>query len=153
MAKAKKHQKSISNRRARFDYDIKDSYIAGVQLTGAETRAVRQGQVDLKGAYVTVKNDELWLTNATISGSKLAPISEDDKGRGRKLLMTKKEIKQLIELKNQGMTIVPLEILNATKYIKIKVAAAVGKKLYDKRATLKARDASRHIQRYAHIKR
>jgi len=153
MVKAKKHQKSISNRRARFDYAIKDSFVAGVQFTGAETRAVRQGQVDLKGAYVTVKDGELWLTNATISGSQLAPIDEEDKTRGRKLLLNSREIKELMEAKDQGMTIIPLEILNSSKYIKIKIATGVGKKLYDKRAVMKERDASRNIQRYSHIKR
>src|ERR1035438_6500968 len=141
MAKKKKPQKSISNRRARFDYEIKDTLIAGVQLTGAETRAIRQGQADLKGAYVTAKNGELWLTNVTVSGSHLAPIADEDKTRSRKLLMKSREIKQFIEAKDQGNTIVPLEILNSGKYIKIRIATAVGKKLYDKRATLKERDA------------
>jgi SsrA-binding protein len=149
MAKKKKPQKSISNRRARFDYEIKDTLIAGVQLSGAETRAVRQGQADLKGAFVNVKGDELWLANATISGSHLAPISEDDKTRSRKLLVKRKEINQFIEAKNQGKTIVPLEILNGGKYIKVRIATATGKKLYDKRATLRARDAERNIQRYS----
>jgi len=152
MVKKKKPQKSISNRRARFDYEIKDTLIAGVVLSGAETRAVRQGQADLKGAFVNVKNGELWLTNTTISGSHLAPISEEDKTRSRKLLLKSREIKQLIEAKEQGSTIIPLEILNSGKYIKIRIAAGVGKKLYDKRATLKARDADRNIQRYTHHK-
>ncbi len=151
MAKPKKKQpKSISNRRARFDYELKDTLIAGVQLTGAETRAIRQGQADLKGAFVTIKDGELWLTNVTVSGSNMAPIDEADKTRSRKLLARKKEIKQFIDSKEQGMTIVPLEILNSGKYIKVRIAKGVGKKLYDKRATLKERDASRNIQRYTH---
>ena len=148
MVKQKKRQKSISNRRAKFDYEIKDTVIAGVVLTGAETRSIRQGQADLKGAYVTVKGGELWLTNATISGTQLAPINEDDKTRGRKLLLKAREIKQFIDAKDQGMTIIPLEILNGGRYIKIRIAKAVGKKLYDKRASLKAKDDNINIQRY-----
>jgi SsrA-binding protein len=149
MAKPKKRQsKTISNRRARFDYDLKESLIAGLQLTGAETRAIRQGQADLKGAFVTVKNGELFLTNASVSGSHLAPISEEDKTRSRKLLLKSSEIKKLIEAKDQGSTIVPLEILNGGRYIKIRIAQGKGKKLYDKRASLKAQDANRNINRY-----
>lgn len=152
MANQKKKQpKTISNRRARFDYEIKESLIAGIQLTGAETRAIRQGQADLRGAYVTVKNNELWLTNATVSGSHVAPISEEDKTRSRKLLVKQREINHLIEAKGQGLTIMPLEMLNSGKYIKVRIATGVGKKLYDKRATLKARDDKRNIQRYKHI--
>jgi SsrA-binding protein len=150
MAKKKKQQKSISNRRASFDYEIKETLVAGVQLTGAETRAIRQGQADLRGAFVTVKDNELWLTNATVSGSHVAPISEEDKTRGRKILAKRREITRLIEAKKEGMTIIPLEILNSGRYIKIRIATATGKKLYDKRATLKARDDSRNIQRYTH---
>jgi len=149
MVKPKKnHQKSISNRRARFDYDLKESYIAGIELTGAETRAIRQGQADLKGAYVTVKDGELFLTNANISGSHLAPIEDTQKTRSRKLLLNKKEIKELTDTKEQGSTIVPLEIINKTRYIKVRIAKGIGKKNYDKRASLKARDDSRNIARY-----
>ncbi len=148
MVKQKKQPKSISNRRARFDYEIKDTLIAGVQLTGAETRAIRQGQVDIKGSYVTVKDGELWLTNVTVSGSNAAPIEEVDKTRSRKLLIKSREIKEFIEAKDQGSTIVPLEILNAGKYIKVRIGYGKGKKLYDKRAVLKARDDKRDVGRF-----
>jgi SsrA-binding protein len=150
MANAKKSTKSISNRRARYDYDLKDSLVVGIQLSGAETIAIRHGQADLKGAYVTIKNGELWLTNMNVSGSNSAPINEEDKTKSRKLLAKSREILQFMDAKDQGMTIIPLEILNKGRYIKIVIAKGKGKKNYDKRATLKDRDATRAIGRYSH---
>ena len=148
MAKKKKSNKSISNRKARFDYDIKDTLIVGIVLNGAETRAIRQGHVDIKGSYVTVKDDELWLTNVTVSGSNMAPINDEDKTKSRKLLAKRKEINILIESKSRGQTIFPLEILNGGKFIKVRIGYGTGKKLYDKRASLKSKDENRNIQRY-----
>ncbi len=147
MAKQKKHQKSISNRRARFDYDIQDTLIAGVELSGAEVRAIRSGQVDIKGSYVTFRDGELWLTNVTVSGSNHAPISEENKTRSRKLLVKRKEIKELMLAKDKGNTIVPLEILNGSRYIKVRIGFGRGKKLYDKRASLKKKDDMRDAER------
>jgi SsrA-binding protein len=115
----------------------------GIVLTGAETKALRKGHGQLRGAYVTVKDDELWLINATISGLPGVPIPQDSQTRTRKLLAKRKEIDQLIAQKQQGQTIVPLEILTKGRYIKVRVAAGRGKKLYDKRQTLKARSETR----------
>jgi len=147
MAKKKLRQtKTISNRRARYDYELGDSLVVGIELTGAETKALRMGHGQLRGAYVTIKNDELFLINATISGTSGIPINESDQTRARKLLAKRKEIKSLEESKQQGRTIVPLEILTGGHYIKLRIAIGKGKRSYDKRQTMKLRDAKRHIE-------
>ena len=138
---------SIQNRRARADYALDDSLIVGLQLSGAETKSLRMGHGQLRGAYVTVKGDELILINATINGTNGIPIAESDQTRARKILAKRKEITALIAAKQQGQTIVPLEILTKGRYIKLRIAAGRGKKQYDKRQTLKARDEGRDIRR------
>ncbi len=148
MAKKKPATKVISNRRARFDYKLNEPITVGIVLSGAETKAVRNGHAQLKGSYVNILNNELWLINATISGSNAAPISEEDKTRSRKLLASRKEIDELIKAKHNGSSIVPLELLTATKYIKLRIAYGVGNKNYDKRAILKKRDEQRSIQNF-----
>ena len=141
--KKKPQQKLISNRRARHDYAIDDTLLVGIQLTGAETKALRHGHGQLRGAYITVKDNELYLINATISSFPGVIISESDQTRTRKLLAKRSEINKLIALKQQGNTIVPLEMLTNQRYIKVRIAAGRGKKQYDKRQTLKARDQGR----------
>lgn len=141
--KKKPAAKTISNRRARHDYAIDDSILAGIILTGAETKALRHGRGQLQGAHVTTKDGELWLINATITGLPGIPINETDQTRTRKLLANRKEINQLLQMKRQGKTIVPLEILTKGRYIKVRIASGRGKKQYDKRQTLKARDENR----------
>jgi SsrA-binding protein len=144
MAKKKQNQpKTISNRRARHDYELGDSLVVGLELTGAETKSLRMGHGQLRGAYVTLKSDELFLINATISPSSGIPISESDQTRARKLLAKRREIKALVDAKTQGKTIVPLEMLTGGRFIKLRISVGRGKKLYDKRQTLKARDDSR----------
>lgn len=137
--------KQIVNRRARHDYELGDSLVVGVALTGAETKALRMGHGQLRGAYVTVKDGELWLINATISGTSGIRITDTEQTRTRKLLAKHREIEALIEAKQQGRTIVPLEVLTKGRYIKMRIAVGKGKKRYDKRETLKKRDESRHI--------
>lgn len=147
MAKKKQSAgpKKILNRRARHDYELGDSLVVGLQLSGAETKALRTGHGHLRGAYVTVKDGELWLFNATINGTSGILIDEQSQTRNRKLLARKREIDKLIEAKQQGRTIVPLEILTAGRFIKLRIAIGKGRKLYDKRANLKARDENRRI--------
>ena len=147
MAKKKSHQsKRITNRRARHDYELGDSLVAGLELSGAETKNLRMGHGQLRGAYVTVKSDELYLINATISGTSGVPIGESDQTRARRLLAKRREIQALIAAKQQGKTIVPLEILTGGRYIKLRISVGHGKKHYDKRQTLKARDDTRRTQ-------
>jgi SsrA-binding protein len=146
MAKNKSNQpKTISNRRARHDYELGDSMVVGLELTGAETKSLRLGHGHLRGAYVTVKGDELFLINATIAGTNGIPIDESDQTRARKVLAKRREIEALMAAKQQGRTIVPLEILTRGRFIKLRISAGKGKKLYDKRQTLKARDEKRSI--------
>ncbi len=145
MAKKKSKSSGIVNRRARFDYELGDSLVVGLSLTGAETKALRMGHGHIRGAYVTLKDDELWLFNATITGTNSVKLSEQDQTRSRKLLAKRREIEDLIASKQQGMTIIPLEILTKGRYIKLRISVARGKKKYDKRAKLKAMDDKRRI--------
>jgi SsrA-binding protein len=147
MAKVKTSRPRVSNRRAKFDYELGDSLVVGLQLTGAETKALRHGHGQLRGAHVNVLNNELWLINAQISGSNAAPIGEDNQTRSRKLLAKRKEIDKLIAEKQSGKTIVPIEILTGSSYIKLRIAVGKGKKHYDKRETLKKRQQQRDIER------
>ena len=153
MAKKKKpnQSKTIQNRRARHDYELGDSLVVGVELNGRETKALRMGQGSLRGAYVTVKNNELYLLNALIGQVAGISLTEDEQHRTRKLLAKRREINALIEAKQQGRTIVPLEILTSGRFIKVRISVGKGKKRYDKRQTLKARDTERDIARSLRI--
>ena len=135
--------KTISNRRARHDYELDDSLIAGIALNGRETKLLRMGHGQLRGAYVTVKDNELWLINATIGTTSGIPLTEAEQTQSRKLLANRKQIDQFVAAKKQGKSIVPLEILTRGRYIKVRIALGKGKKSYDKRHTLKARDDKR----------
>jgi SsrA-binding protein len=148
MAKKKANApKTIQNRRARFDYELGDSLVVGLELTGAEVKSLRLGHGNLRGAYVTVKDNELFLLNGTINGTSGVQIPETDQTRTRRLLAKRREIDALIEAKMQGRTIVPLELLTRSRYIKLRIAVGKGKKRFDKRQALKARDESRQIKR------
>jgi SsrA-binding protein len=135
--------KQISNRRARHDYELGDGLVVGIALTGGETKALRRGQGHLKGSYVNVKDGELWLVNATITGDGSVRVAEEDRTRNRKLLANRKQIETLVAAKQQGNTIVPLELLTHGRYIKLRIAAGRGKKKYDKRQVIKKRDQER----------
>lgn len=154
MAKKKPVKKQpaapIVNRRAKFDYELADDLMVGISLTGPETRAARDGHIQLKGSFVTIKNDELFLNNASFS------IKLNQKGDAnarsvdttpRKLLAKRKEIDQLAARKKQGMSIVPTKLLTNGRYIKLVIALGKGKKLYDKRESLKRRQQDRESHR------
>ena len=143
------HDGVISNKRARFDYDIKDVFMAGMVLNGPEVRSIRSAHVTLTGSFVTIKDDEAWLMNAQVTPLKTnaAHLPSEIQIRTRKLLLKKRELDALIEAKNQGLTIVPLRILNKGKFIKIEIATAKGKRQYDKRHSIKQRDADRDTAR------
>jgi len=145
-SKAKPAQaKRIQNRRARFDYELGDSLTVGLELTGAETKSLRLGHGQLRGAYVQTKDNQLWLVGAAINGTTGIPLSESEQRRSRRLLAKRREIDQLLEAKQQGRSIVPVELLTGSRYIKLRIAVGKGKKLYDKRQALKKRDESRNI--------
>ena len=147
MVKKSRDTGTIANRRARFDYELGDSLVVGIALTGAETKALRYNHGQLHGAYVTVKNDELWLVNAQIMPSAGIPIDEPGQTRSRKLLAKRKEIEKLIATKQQGNTIIPLELLTGGRYIKLRIATGRGKKRYDKRETIKRRQQEREVKK------
>lgn len=154
MKKKKQPQtKQIVNRRARHDYELGDSLVVGMVLTGAETKSLRLGHGQLRGAYVQAKDNELWLVNAAINGTRGIPIDEAGQTRNRRLLAKRREIDALIEAKQQGRTIVPLEMLTGGRYIKLRIAVGRGKKLYDKRQTLKKREEQRRIDTELKTKR
>lgn len=144
MSKKKQESGVILNRRANFDYFLNDEVVVGLSLTGAETKSARLGHVQLKGSYVTVKNEELWLVNASFS---LAG-SEKNEGRTvdtrpRKILAHRKQIDKLIDSKTQGLTIIPTKLLTRGRFVKLVVASGKGKKKYDKREAIKKRDQDR----------
>lgn len=139
--------KKIQNKRARFDYDLGDSFVAGISLTGAETKALRVGHGHLRGAYVTVQGNELYLLNATITGFGGVKLDETEQTRTRKLLMKRREIDSLIEQKTQGKSIIPTELLTGGRYIKLRIGVGVGRKKYDKRELIKKRDQEKNNAR------
>lgn len=147
--KAKKVVASVQNRRVRFDYALHDELSVGIVLTGPEVKAARNGHVSLKGSYVTVKDNELWLTNASFSVMQSSPgeSSRTVDTSPRKLLASRREIEELKTAKDQGLTIVPLSMTTKTRFIKIKISTAKGKKQYDKRETIKRRDIDREHKR------
>lgn len=154
MAKSKKSSSKpaapIVNRRARFDYELGDELVAGLVLTGLETRAARDGHIQLKGSYVTIKGGELWLNNASFSlklNERGKPGARSVDTEPRKLLVGKKQLASLAAEKKQGMTIVPTKLLTKGKFIKIVIALGKGKKNYDKRETIKRRDIEREHAR------
>ncbi len=149
MAKKKKQTttRQITNRRARHDYELGESLLVGLQLTGPEVKNLRMGHGQLRGSYVTVKDNELWLLNATINGTNAAPIKDTDQTRTRKLLAKRREINALITAKQQGKAVVPLEILTGGRFIKVRISLGKGKKQSDKRQALKKRDAERELSR------
>ena len=135
-----------TNKKIFHDYEILDKYEAGIVLSGQEVKSVRNGQMSLKGAYVTIdKNQEIYLTNATIPPYKMAgPLPNYDMTRSRKLLLNKKEIANLSgKTQQSGLTIVPISVYTKGKRIKIEIGLAKGKKKYDKREDIKKRDQKR----------
>lgn len=140
---------SIVNRRARFDYELGKELVVGISLSGPEVRAIRDNRAHLKGAFVTIKGDELWLHNASLS-IRLQKSGENEVAvdtSPRKLLAHRDEIESLAAVKQTGMTIIPVKILTSGRYIKVVIALAKGKKNYDKRETIKRREQEREAQR------
>lgn len=138
-----------TNKRATFDYEILETREAGLVLTGGEVKAARDGQISLKGAYVTLNQGELWLINSHISPYKKAgPSPSYDPTHRRKLLLKKAEIKRLAGQKQQsGLTIIPLKVYTKYHRIKLEIGLGRGKKKFDKRETIKKRDVDKEIKR------
>ena len=140
MKKTKKAQSQVSvNRRASFDYHLGDKLICGMALSGPEVRLIRDHHLQLKGSFITLKNNELWLNNLTLGA---------ETARNIKLLATKKQILSLQKSKLLGNTIVPTKLFGGSRYIKLEIALASGKKKYDKRLSIKHRDLDRERQKF-----
>jgi SsrA-binding protein len=137
-----------TNRKARHDYLIGDTFEAGLVLTGSEIKSVRAGQVNLRDSYAVVRNGELWLINAHIAPYKQASSQNHEPRRDRKLLLHRREINRLVgQLQEKGLTLVPLRLYLKSSWAKVQLGLARGKKSYDKRQTLRERDDQRQIAR------
>ena len=136
------------NRRARHDYFIEDTYECGIALVGTEVKSVRAGKVHLKDSYAQVKNGEMLLVGMHISPYDQGNIFNKDPFRTRKLLAHKREIRKLGSAQQtEGMSLVPLSLYLKDGKVKVELAVAKGKKLYDKRHSIAERDAGREIER------
>lgn len=137
------------NKRASFDYELLDHFEAGLVLSGQEVRSIKTGHLSLKGSFVTVRGEELWLTNAFIPPYPFAgQLPNYDPTRSRKLLLKKSEIRSLIgKVHVSGLTLVPLRVYTKRRLLKVEFAVGKGKKTYDKRSDIGKREAKRRIER------
>lgn len=138
----------IKNKKALYDYTIEDTYEAGIVLTGTEIKSIRDGRANLKDSYATIKNNEVYLINMHISHYDKGNIFNHDETRTRKLLLHKKEILKIrdkIEIK--GYTLVPIKLYFNKNKAKILLGIGKGKKVFDKRETIKTRDINREIKK------
>lgn len=150
MAKATEdRERSIAtNRRARHEYFIEDTYEAGIAFTGSEIKSVRAGRISLQEGYAKVENGEVWLCGVHIAPYKQATIEQHDPLRKRKLLLHRGEISRLTgKLHEKGLTLVPLRVYIKGNHAKVELGLARGKKLYDKREDIAEREAKRQIER------
>ncbi|AFY65712.1 SsrA-binding protein SmpB [Geitlerinema sp. PCC 7407] len=150
MAKEDDGYKVVSdNRQARYQYEILETYEAGIQLQGTEVKSIREGRANLRDGFALVRGGEAWLMNVHVSPHESAgQFFQHDPRRNRKLLLHRKEINKLIgKLEQQGLTLVPLKLYLKRGKVKVSLGLGRGKKLYDKRETLKGRQAKREIER------
>ena len=140
---------NIKNRRASFEYLFLEKYIAGIQLTGTEIKSIRESKANITDGFCVFVNDELWARNIHIAEYKEGSYNNHEPKRDRKLLLNKNELKKLSgKLQDRGLTIIPLRLfINEKGYAKMEIALAKGKKLFDKRESLKEKDAKRQIDR------
>lgn len=140
---------NIRNRRASHDYEFIEEFIAGMVLTGTEIKSIRAGKASLVDSYCYFHRDELWVKGVHISEYRLGTYYNHEEKRERKLLLARKELDRLQrKVKESGLTIVPTRIFITQKgWAKMKIALAKGKKEYDKRETLKLKDAKREMDR------
>lgn len=136
------------NRKARFSYEILESFEAGIVLTGTEVKSARQGRVNLQDAYATVEKGEVFIKGMHISPYDQGNRFNPDPLRKRKLLLHKREIRKLaVSVQQEGLTLIPLRLYLKRALIKLELAIAKGKKLYDKRESIKKRETERELSR------
>ena len=140
---------SIPNKKAKFEYAFLEEYSAGMVLTGTEIKSIRQGKVNMSDAYCIFNGTELFVKNLNIAKYEMGTHYNHEPLRERKLLLNKRELKKLVnKLTDKGLTIIPTRLFIADSGIaKLEIALAKGKKLFDKRETIKERDVSRNYQR------
>jgi SsrA-binding protein len=142
------------NKRARHDYEILETWEAGIVLTGTEVKSLRDGRAQVTDAYAVVKDGELWLLNAHIAPYSQGNIWNHDPLRTRKLLLHQKEIQKLIgAVERKGLTLVALELYFKNGRAKVRIGLARGKKAHDKRADLKEREDQREMRRALKVHR
>ena len=148
MAKEKGRRLIAQNRKARYDYHIHDTYEAGIVLSGTEVKSLREGRANLTDAYATVDDGEDWLRGAHIPEYPHGTWTNHAARRTRKLLLNRREISKIDrELTTSGMTLVPLSLYFSDGYAKVEIALATGKRAYDKRQTIAARESRREADR------
>ena len=136
------------NKKARHEYFILETIECGIELFGTEVKSVRQGKVNLTDSYASIDNSEVFIKGMNISPFEQGNIFNKDPLRVRKLLLHKKEIRKLIgQIKQEGLTLIPLSVYLKGSLVKVSLAVAKGKKLYDKRADIAKRDAKRSAER------
>jgi SsrA-binding protein len=141
------------NRKASFEYFLLEHFEAGISLQGSEIKSIKNGQMSLAEAFVEIKDNEAWLMNSHIAPYNPANRYNHDPLRSRRLLLHKKEIRKLFDqVRIKGVTIVPLRVYIKDGRAKVEIAAAKGKKLYDKRDSIAQRDMERESQREMHRK-
>ncbi len=141
--------KTIHNRKARFEYEILDTWEVGIELKGTEVKSIRQGKASLDESFAIIHHGEVWLENMQITPYDLGTIENHEPKRTRKLLLHRDEIEKLrLKVSDKGLTLIPLKLyFNPRGKAKIELALAKGKKLYDKRESLKKRDVERDLRR------
>lgn len=148
----KHHEKSANevatNRKARHDYSILDTYEAGIELTGTEIKSIRARKINIKDGFVQARDGQLWLENVNIAIYDQGNQFNHDPLRNRRLLLHKKEIHRIVgTIQEKGITVIPLKVYLKHGFVKVLIGVAQGKRQYDKRETIKKRDQEREIQR------
>lgn len=139
----------IRNRKAKFEFEFVEEYVAGIQLFGAEVKSIRAGKANLADAFCYFKKEELYVKNFHIADYKFNTVLDLHPTRERKLLLKKRELRKLYKsVKEKGLTIVPYRVfINEQGWVKLKVALAQGKKVHDKRQSIKERESKREMER------
>jgi SsrA-binding protein len=149
MTKEDVEQKNVvTNRRARYEYFVLESYEAGIALKGTEVKALRAGSVNLQDGHVMVRHGEFWLVGMHVSPFEKGNINNHDPLRDRKLLLHAKEIRKLTaKLQEKGLALIPLRVYFKRNIAKVEIGLCKGKKFFDKRETIKQRDVERQLRR------
>jgi len=140
---------NIKNRKAKFEYEFLDTYIAGIKLAGTEIKSIREGKASIAESFCEFKDGELFVINMTVQEYSHATYFNHNPKTERKLLLKRRELRKLEkEVRNSGLTIIPLRLfINDRGFAKMEIALAKGKKLYDKREVIKERDTKRSLDR------